>query len=432
MQYKQLASRYAVAKDDPIFSARDRWTFGSDSGAGETHEALVMDAVSLFQRNFPQRTADAAIHPSIQQGWEARKKFAVIMQWPALPDGYMPFDSAESSASTQPSTLEGDATESGHVNESTSNRPSCPFAKMGGAKPPHHPKPAPPVSAPRSSQSLPNPVAVGPSQTACAAHPSPPPSATGSATKCPIRFLTHQSPEAVAEYLEKHKHEVPRSHEVCVKRHQTNTEDIRRLDAKYGSLVQMVQELGAKHQPLLPPKEDEEGPGRAEELTNERVESWARTVSGNVQLTENTDTKTEGRESRFDRPMNEVRLGESPSRPWGIPVPPLDDPINVTDPTGVDLSERSVAAAIATATSEPSRQEFLRGKASARMQEPAPQADIPDVNFKYDAAFLQQLPTTRARQSKMIFTGPVFIGYPMEQAMSFLQHHNVGKPGSGE
>ena len=39
---------------------------------------------------------------------------------------------------------------------------------------------------------------------------------------CPIRFLDQHSPEEVATYFERHKHELPRSHEVCVKRYQSN------------------------------------------------------------------------------------------------------------------------------------------------------------------------------------------------------------------
>ena len=54
---------------------------------------------------------------------------------------------------------------------------------------------------------------------------------------CPIRFLDQHSPEEVATYFEKHKHELPRSHEVCVRRYQKNEEQIRKLDAKYGSPV---------------------------------------------------------------------------------------------------------------------------------------------------------------------------------------------------
>ena len=68
---------------------------------------------------------------------------------------------------------------------------------------------------------------------------SPEASNEESTVKCPIRFLDDHSPEEVAKYFENHKHEIPRSHEVCVKRYQTNEESIRQLDAKYGNLVNM-------------------------------------------------------------------------------------------------------------------------------------------------------------------------------------------------
>ena len=36
---------------------------------------------------------------------------------------------------------------------------------------------------------------------------------------CPIRFLDQHSPVEAATYFENHKHEIPRSHEICVKRY---------------------------------------------------------------------------------------------------------------------------------------------------------------------------------------------------------------------
>ena len=59
-------------------------------------------------------------------------------------------------------------------------------------------------------------------------------SAAGSAPACPIRYMDQHSPEEIAKYFEAHKHELPRSHELCVKRFQDNDASIRQLDAKYG------------------------------------------------------------------------------------------------------------------------------------------------------------------------------------------------------
>lgn len=154
-------------------------------------------------------------------------------------------------------------------------------------------------------------------------HVSPPPSAA-SASNCPIRFLGHMSPETVAEYFKNHKHEIPKSHESCVKRHQSNTDSIRELDAKYVNLVSMIQGLGEKHQPLLPDK-------RGEGETANKIQHWADGLqldqresepegepeSGPVAQGENR-----GRlETLVDTQLKEIRLGESPTRPWGLHIP---------------------------------------------------------------------------------------------------------------
>ncbi len=72
------------------------------------------------------------------------------------------------------------------------------------------------------------------------------------AAKCPIRFMDQHSPEELAQYVEKHKHEIPRSHEVCVRRYQKSQEQIRKLDAKYGTLASMIKDLIQMHKPMLP------------------------------------------------------------------------------------------------------------------------------------------------------------------------------------
>ena len=155
---------------------------------------------------------------------------------------------------------------------------------------------------------------------------SPPPSAA-SASNCPIRFLGHKSPEVVAEYFKNHKHELPKSHEDCVKRHQTNSESIRELDAKYVNLVSMIQGLGEKHQPLLPTK-------RGEEESVDKIQEWAAGLKQEQEGIEQEGTEQEeaaktypqederGRfESHVSGQLKEIRLGESPTRPWGVHVP---------------------------------------------------------------------------------------------------------------
>ena len=239
---------------------------------------------------------------------------------------------------------------------------------------------------------------------------SPPPSATGSASKCPIRFLDHYSPEEVAEYFENHKHEIPRSHEVCVKRYQSNAESIRQLDAKYGSLVNMIQGLGAKHQPLLPTKEDSMEEPALEGKSVSKMKKWVEGVdealsggalepetAANAQLAPDTNGydathEANSREGRFERPLKDVRVGESPSRPWGISVP-FDDGgfLNTTSAPERRVSQASLLQQLPRSTA-----------AGVGVEKPMPQRK-------------------EEEQPKMLFTGPVFIGYGPEQAAALLK-----------
>ncbi|CAK7201092.1 hypothetical protein SEUCBS139899_003794 [Sporothrix eucalyptigena] len=210
------------------------------------------------------------------------------------------------------------------------------------------------------------------------------PSTTGGngAPRCPIRFLDQHSPEEVAHYVETHKHQLPRSHAICLRRYNKNEQQIRKMDAKYGNLVNMISGLGQFHQPMLASadpaaagaesggasggaggvilgvgdRDEEEVVDRAKlhKDSHERVKTWANGVSASGEDAEGDDGNNNGgadddqdgkgaplrgrrrsmessgsggdntepeRESHFDRPLKEVRLGESPSRPWGIAVP---------------------------------------------------------------------------------------------------------------
>lgn len=266
---------------------------------------------------------------------------------------------------------------------------------------------------------------------------SPPPSVAGSAAKCPIRYLDQHSPEEVARYFETHKHEIPRSHEICVKRYQRNEQDIRKLDAKYGNLVSMIQGLGQKHQPMLPTKE-EENSVEVEQASNERVENWAKAVS-----TDGVDHEEErlfpedeeDRESRFDRPLKEVRVGESPSRPWGISVPILDPPERPVSPPPAPVS-------VEHAPKQPSNCPFGHGAPLEVEEKPAGKCPFPHTQEVREQTAVPPPPQPQPAQTRptfvqpgelpkmsgvvpqMVFTGPVFIGYPMEQAIAFMQHYN--------
>lgn len=168
---------------------------------------------------------------------------------------------------------------------------------------------------------------------------SPPPSINGVTSKCPIRFLDKHSPEELAEYFSHHKHEIPRSHEICVRRYQSNSESIRQLDAKYANLASLIHDLGLKHQPMLTTKEGDGGLVM-EKSSAEKVEEWADNVKELSTDADMADTisqsKPDSRVGVFDRPFKEVRVGESPSRPWGIPVPfPERQAQSTTPATGV-------------------------------------------------------------------------------------------------
>jgi len=221
----------------------------------------------------------------------------------------------------------------------------------------------------------------------------PPVSLTGSATKCPIRLLDERSPEEVAEYFEEHKHEIPKSHEVCVRRFQSNSESIRQLDAKYGSLVNMIQGLGVKHQPLLPRNDDGE---EMDAVSVQKVEIWADNVTEPLRG-ENAKKVPDDRRGHFDRPLKEVRVGESPSRPWGISVPDVAPVVSEYAGPMSPLEPPEMSA-----VSTPPKQD----------------AETPSDNA-HEAR--------EAGQARMVFTGPVFIGYSPEQATMLMKECGFGE-----
>ncbi|KAF2104293.1 hypothetical protein NA57DRAFT_51129 [Rhizodiscina lignyota] len=268
-------------------------------------------------------------------------------------------------------------------------------------------------------------------------------SVEGSSAVCPIRFLNQHSPEEVAQYFEKHKHEIPRSHAVCIKRYQSNSEQIRQLDAKYGSLVSMLQGLGQKHQPMFPEKpEDEEA---VEPEKKESVTKWARDVTESLGSEEDVQVAQnpphEERTPHFDRPMKEVRVGESPSRPWGISVPAkYEAPASV-------CSEGSAATASPQELSAPQDAGGIDGPLPspkrgaqcpfdhnkiAHADAPKPKNTDSKALLEPQPAIISTVPGLReagqsiAATPQMTFHGPVFIGYPMEQAIQLLRESGFG------
>lgn len=266
----------------------------------------------------------------------------------------------------------------------TQGKPSsleCPFAKMTKAHSPGVAESIDPIAAEfhadaLSAQSLDAARACG---------------------KCPIRFLDKHSPEEVAQYFENHKHELPRSHEVCVKRYQQNETSIRQLDAKYGNIVSMIQGLGNKHKQYLPSEEQAALDG-SDQKSTAAVENWAKNVDGDTNIIDGADGEVEDepRMSHFDKPLRDVRVGESPTRPWGIHVP----------------ADRTQAPSAAPST-----------KLDAASPQVKPVAGVisPSVASRRISASHATSTRSRGRRpNQIIFNGPVFLGYSPEQAAQFL------------
>lgn len=317
--------------------------------------------------------------------------------------------------------------------------------------------------------------------------------ANAEAGVCPIRFLNQHSPEEVATYFENHKHELPRSHEVCVKRYQTNEAQIRELDSKYGNLVSMIQGLGAKHQPMLPPEpeegaEDDEATGLTGEEA-EKVRKWASSVSqepdglstaaqgGDTKETDNeeaVDSDTgRGRQQQFARPLRDIRVGESPSRPWGITVParylekvagnasdassqparipssqvqapppidsnvidtPVKEPLKAQCPFGFDQQKKPALAADISVKHQPAPSDGPETFGTD------PQKQDPLVKTASNVAFIapgvenhagtdggQTTGEVTVKDRQLVFTGPVFIGYSAEDAAKILKESGLGR-----
>ncbi|KAK5990364.1 hypothetical protein PT974_08631 [Cladobotryum mycophilum] len=329
----------------------------------------------------------------------------------------------------------------------------CPFSKDAAANDPEDAE-----AQPENGRDLDPPITS--EDPICAAMFEDSASVNGAqASKCPIRFIDKHSPEEIAHYVETHKHELPRSHEVCLRRYQRNEDQIKKLDSKYGNIVSMIEDLSQLHKPMLP--EDEQGrrPSNATRASDDRVESWAQDVSANAGPDATHEAPTEAddddRQSRFDRPLKEVRVGESPSRPWGISVPLYEPSGNDADhpmspppaPVRMPSPTQSTRTPI---EAEPRKCPFDHGNLSAfaglnphieqqTNDGPAPQSpqEPPPPSLSLAKETVPHMPHTPPQPTfinpeaskaapgvpQMIFTGPVFIGYPMEQAIHFMNQY---------
>lgn len=213
---------------------------------------------------------------------------------------------------------------------------------------------------------------------------------TGScAVLCPIRFLDKHTPEEVAEFVERHKHDIPRSHAACIARYQDDPAKMRQMDMKYGDLTNLVHELSSKHLPYLPdcaslPKCEDAVAPTLNTTSSELVLKWTENVDqANTDLANThpavavtstnpgSPVEDDNRQSRFDRPLRPVRVGESPSRPWGITVP--------FAPESTEPESPSQAAAIMSTDSDAiGPLEQAAPEASASQAEKLPKAMVPE------------------------------------------------------
>ena len=280
-------------------------------------------------------------------------------------------------------------------------------------------------------------------------------SVDGSAAVCPIRFLDQHAPEEVAKYFEKHKHELPRSHELCISRFQSNTESIEQLDRKYGNLVSMIQGLGEKHQAWLPEEPDEPtAEPESAAQADEKVHNWAKAVSTSLQglapdeeAEQPEHVQDDARTAHFDRPFKEIRVGESPSRPWGISIPAKYTNGESSSSVG-SAPTASPPLPIRTdrpigETPEKPRKCPFDHQALGNVQEadesqtPGESALQPEEPPRRLSSSLPRTAPRTTEQSRTnyevpktipqtIFNGPVFIGYPPDQLMALLQNSNLG------
>lgn len=272
-----------------------------------------------------------------------------------------------------------------------------------------------------------DPIAAEFHQDQASASVHSPTTASGPLGRCPIRFLDKHSPEEIAQYFENHKHELPRSHQVCVSRYQHNQAGAKELDAKYGSMVNMIQGLGVKHKQYLPeserPVKQEAGASSAS-----NVEKWAENIShSNLASPKPSGQDDEQRLSHFDRPLREIRVGESPSRPWGISVPVTKDiPASAI---GSDANEGQQVNSSGLPQASDTRPKTSADESKKRASQRKPQR----LEGTKDSSAEKSAPAASAVPTQIIFSGPVFFGYSPDDAAAFLQKLGSGAakpPGS--
>lgn len=237
-------------------------------------------------------------------------------------------------------------------------------------------------------------------------------------SRCPIRFLDQHSPEEIADYVERHKHEIPRSHAVCVQRYGRNSQTMRRMDAKYGGLTNMITGLGEKHQAFLPGHQN--GAPSSGDWADDPKEVHSKGAEEGGE-----EGEREEREGHFDRPLREVRVGESPSRPWGIPVPITADPVSAPHSQAAPVPGSDEKVDGPGSSAEPfhnSTKGCPFGHGHGAKQNPETET------VREGRGADQPAPEDGDSKPGVVFNGPVFFGYTAEQTAGFLQQLSSSIP----
>lgn len=276
---------------------------------------------------------------------------------------------------------------------------------------------------------------------------------------CPIRFLDQHSPEEVATYFEKHKNELPRSHEVCILRYQSNEEQIKQLDAKYGNLVSMIQGLGERHKEMLPeePEADTQDEERHDDaVSEEKIRKWASSVSAQAPDAGDVVEESQERLPHFERPVREIRVGESPSRPWGIPVPAKyqekaesdrsSQPVQVApskameakstkpaqEPAGKCPFDREALQAMGVArpgarevTAKTSTPAGVDSRPEPLAETLTPKETVEEEEKDKAEAEAGAKAKKETQTPQIVVNGPVFIGYSPEDAIKILRESGL-------
>lgn len=459
-QYLQLASRLPAEPDRNTGDIPRQILPGDPEWGPQSHDREVPPSNSKWIDDLEsQADVQSGTVEAIYKGLEAQTFLVGKLRTRENNNSHRCLVAARASGLK---TLEHDFTTNG-----VQGNLRCPFAKSSDGKPENEGLPL--KEGASCGRDFLDPIKAASRQGKLS---SPSVSARSSVPRCPIRYLDQHSPEEVAEYFENHKHEIPRSHTVCVKRYQNDFRGARQLDAKYGSMVNMIQGLGVKHQAFLP-SGDQDDANDTNPIPSKRVEQWAEDVDATPshvtdRVQDGDNNNVEERKGHFDRPMREIRVGESPSRPWGISVPvPLEPvaevPPSPSSPELAPVSENEnrpghtgssrndgdhsqptpLPKSQGFTKDEPRGCPFSSHAMKFKQEEPIEENCLPvgqdpdadangaerqDSTSHEDTAMPrpQATPSPSQPQPNVVFNGPVFLGYSAAEAVALIQQ--LGNP----